>query len=247
MTLPQDDLTDQQLERYARHLVLPQVHEQGQLRLMAAKVGIIGLGGLGCPVAQSLAASGVGELRLIDPDLVDLSNLQRQSLHTTADIGKPKVQSAAQKIAALNPEVRVDARQLALESGKAQQLLSGLDLVIDGCDNGPTRLATAHAAEALGIPLVSGAIYQFEGQISAFRPYLGTGHPRLTEVFPGLAEPVEGQACADVGVFSPLCQVVGGIMASEAMKLIIGIEPNLDGKLMLMDLRDLQIRVFSVS
>ena len=178
----QDELSDEQLFRYARHLVLNQISEQGQLKLLNAKVAVIGAGGLGAPTLLYLAASGLGSITIIDHDEVELSNLQRQIIHTNSSIGNKKALSAQKTLSAINPEVTILPIATALDHSNALALLKGHDLIIDGSDSWQTRLSAAQAAQALKIPLLYGAIYQFDGQMTLLRPYKDT--PSLNDIFP---------------------------------------------------------------
>lgn len=246
MTKHLQDLSDAQIERYARHLVLPDIDEEGQLALLNSRVAVVGGGGLGCAVVQSLAAAGVGHITVFDADVVELSNLQRQVLHTTADIGQPKVDSIRAAVAALNPDVTLEARPVAVTPEAARDQLAGHDVIVDGCDNAPTRLAVADAAEALGIPLVAGAIFQCEGQMTTLKPYQ-PGMPRLLDFFPDLASPRPGQSCAEVGVFAPLCPLLGAWMASEVIKERLGLGQGLVGRLLMLDLMAARVQVFQLA
>lgn len=221
-----------QLARYARQLRLPEVGLAGQQRLRRAKVLCVGAGGLGSPVALYLAAAGVGELGLIDADVVDLSNLQRQLLHTTARVGVPKVASAAETLAALNPDVRLTLVQEHLDAGNAARLLRGYDLVVDGSDNFATRYAINDAALAAGVPVVHAAIQAFEGQLTAFGP---RGRPCYRCLFPAPPPPGAAPSCAEAGVLGVLPGVLGTLQATEALKLLLGIGQPLFGRLVLVD------------
>ncbi len=240
------ELSDAQIERYARHLVLPEIDEEGQVRLLRSRVAVVGGGGLGCAVVQSLAAAGIGQITVFDPDVVELSNLQRQVLHTSHGIGQAKVASIQRAVAALNPDVRLEGRQEAVTHEQAGEQLAGHDLIVDGCDNGPTRVAVAEAAKALALPLVSGAIFQSQGQMTTLKPY-EAGQPDLLDFFPELANPRPGQSCADVGVFAPLCPLLGAWMASEAIKELLGIGQSLAGRLLMLDLLSARVRIFDMA
>lgn len=230
------DLTDSQLERYARHIVLHELGGPGQQRLLAARVGLIGAGGIGSPAALYLAAAGVGHLRIIDDDRVDLSNLQRQVLHATSDIDRPKIESARDRIAALNPDVRTEGIATRLSAGNAAGLLSGLDLVIDGSDSFATRLAVNDACITLGLPLVSAALGPFEGQLAVFR-----GHEDdqpCYRCFLG-EEPPAGsdRSCAEIGILGAVAGVMGSWAALEAIRELCGIGDSLAGRMLLLDAR----------
>jgi adenylyltransferase/sulfurtransferase len=224
-------LTDAELERYQRHIVLKEVGGQGQARLKAATVAVIGAGGLGSPCLQYLAAAGVGQITLIDDDVVSLSNLQRQTLFTTADIGRPKVEAAAERLQALNPHVVVEPIEARLTAETAAMLLSEHDVVADGCDNFQTRTDVNRAAVRLGIPLVSAAIGPFEGQLGVFAGHL-PDQPCYA-CFAGLPGDVPGTSCADIGVLGAVAGLVGAAQALEVLRLITGFGDSRIGKLWL--------------
>lgn len=221
-------LSDDEIERYARHLMLAEVGGVGQRRLKAARVAVVGVGGVGGPAALDLAAAGVGRLRLIDPDVVSLSNLQRQVQFATADVGRPKVEAAAERLAALNPHVTVEARPDALSPRTARDLLTGCDVVIDGTDDFGVRRAVNAACLDLGLPLVSGALGRWSGQVGVF-----AGRPCWACLVPGT--PPEAETCARVGVIGALAGVVGSLCALEAVKLIAGAGAPLTGRLLVLD------------
>ncbi len=225
-------LTADQRERYARHLVLPEVGEKGQQKLLDSKVAIVGAGGLGSPVALYLAAAGVGHLAIIDHDVVDLSNLQRQILHTVDRIGRPKVDSARQTLAAINPDTQVVAHRTQLQASNILELLRDYDLIIDGADNFPTRYLINDASLHLRIPVVHGSIFRFEGQASVFMPYVG---PCYRCLFAEPPPPELSPNCAEAGVFGVLPGIIGSIQAMEAIKLLLGIGDSLAGRLLLYD------------
>ena len=220
--------SDDEVERYARHLVLREIGGQGQQRLKSARAAIVGAGGLGAPAALYLAAAGVGEIALIDPDVVSLSNLQRQVLYAAADIGRGKVAAAAERLAALNPNVRVRPVEARLDADNARELLRGYEVVLDGTDDFATRFAVAAACVELRVPLVSGAIGRWTGQIGVF-----TAKPCYRCLVPEI--PPEAETCAVVGVVGALAGVVGSMMALEAIKLIAGAGEPLTGRLMVLD------------
>jgi molybdopterin/thiamine biosynthesis adenylyltransferase/rhodanese-related sulfurtransferase len=226
-------MTDEQRRRYSRHTMIPEIGEQGQLRLLDAKALLIGAGGLGSPAAMYLAAAGVGTLGIVDFDVVDVSNLQRQILHQTDDVGRPKVETAAEAIAALNPDVTVVPHRLVLRSDNAMDVIRGYDVVINGSDNFPTRYLVNDACAMLGIPLVDGSIYRFEGQVAVFDP--ARGGPCYRCVYPDPPPPGEVPSCAEGGVLGVLPGIVGSLQASEALKLILGIGEPLAGRLLLFD------------
>jgi molybdopterin-synthase adenylyltransferase len=220
--------SDEEVERYARHLVLREIGGPGQQRLKAARVLIVGAGGLGAPAALYLAAAGVGELTIVDPDTVDRSNLQRQVLYETDDAGRLKVEAAGERLVALNPNVEVVRIAEALTRANARALISGHDLVLDGTDDFATRFAVNAACVAEGITLVSGAIGRWTGQVGVF-----VGRPCYRCLVPDI--PPDAETCAAVGVVGALAGVVGSMMALEAVKLIAGAGAPLTGRLMIYD------------
>jgi sulfur-carrier protein adenylyltransferase/sulfurtransferase len=227
------DFTEDQVLRYARHIILPNIGGEGQRKLMQAKVLLIGAGGLGSPAAMYLAAAGVGTLGLVDFDRVDLSNLQRQLLHDTEDVGRPKVESAKERLNSLNPNVEVNAHDVVLTSQNAFEVLEPYDVIVDGTDNFPVRYLVNDAAQMLGKPLVYGSIYQFEGQASVFLP--GSETPCYRCLFPHPPPPGTVPSCAEAGVFGVLPGIIGSIQAVEAIKLVVGVGEPLVGKLLLFD------------
>lgn len=231
-----DPLSPEESRRYARHLVLKGFGGAGQQKLKAARVAVIGAGGLGSPAIAYLAAAGVGELTILDPDTVSLSNLQRQILHGVDDLDRGKAESAADFVGGINPHVRVHARNEALTDETARELLAGHDLVLDGTDNLVTRRATAAAAEALTMPLVSGAVSMFSGQVTIFAPHLGG--PRHEAIFPQTASDDALPSCEANGILGPVTGVIGTLMAMEAIKLITGLGKPLIGRLLIYDARE---------
>ena len=227
------DFTEDQVLRYARHIILPNIGGEGQRKLMRAKVLLIGAGGLGSPAAMYLAAAGVGTLGLVDFDRVDLSNLQRQLLHDTDDVGRPKVESATERLRSLNPNVDVIPHDVVLSSENAFEIMEPYDVVVDGSDNFPVRYLVNDATQMLGKPLVYGSIYQFEGQASVFLP--GSETPCYRCLFPNPPPPGTVPSCAEAGVFGVLPGIIGSIQAVEAIKLVIGVGEPLVGKLLLFD------------
>jgi molybdopterin/thiamine biosynthesis adenylyltransferase len=221
-------------ERYARHLLLPEVGAAGQAKLGAARVVLIGAGGLGSPAALYLAAAGVGTLTLIDDDNVEKSNLQRQVLHTDARVGLAKVESARQTLTALNPRVQVAARRERLRAANVETLLAGHDVVIDGADNFPTRYLLDAACRRLRLPLVYGAVHRFTGQVSVFDARREDS-PCYRCLFPQPPAPEEAPNCAEAGVLGVLPGVIGLLQASEAIKLLLGIGTPLVGRLLCFD------------
>jgi molybdopterin-synthase adenylyltransferase len=229
------DLTDTQFERYARHLILDEVGEAGQMRLMAARVLVVGAGGLGSPMLLYLAAAGVGTLGIVDDDTVDLSNLQRQVVHPTARIGVPKVESAAQTIAALNPDVAVEGHACRLDETNAERLVGSYDLVADGSDNFATRYLLNDVCHKLAKPLVAAALSPFEGQVSTFKSHLGPPHPCYRCLF---REPPPQDAvprCVEAGILGAVAGVIGTIQATEVLKELLGIGDSLSGSLLIYD------------
>lgn len=220
--------TPDEVERYARHLVLREIGGPGQQKLRAARVLMVGAGGLGAPAALYLAAAGVGVLGLADPDIVSLSNLQRQVLYETADVGRAKVDAAAGRLHGLNPHVQVEAHAVRVEAGNAAEVIAGYDLVLDGTDDFATRFAVAGACAAAGTPLVSGAIGRWTGQVGVF-----TAKPCYRCLVPEI--PPDAETCAAVGVVGALAGVIGAMMALEAIKLIAGAGEPLAGRLLLYD------------
>ena len=231
---PGPELTPAQVSRYSRHLLVPGMGIEAQRRLLAARVAVVGAGGLGSPILAYLAAAGVGHLTVIDDDLVDVTNLQRQVLHGTADLGRPKVESAAGYVRGLNPDVTVTTHQVRVGPGNAEQLLVGHDLVLDGADNFPTRYAVSDACVALGVPVVWAAVLRFDAQLSTFVPGVDEA-VNLRDLFPVPPRPEDVPSCAEAGVLGALVGQVGSIMAAEAVKLICGFGEPLVGRVLLVD------------
>ncbi|WP_167195404.1 molybdopterin-synthase adenylyltransferase MoeB [Brevibacterium pigmentatum] len=226
---PVESLSPAELERYSRHLSLPGFGLEGQRRLRAASVLVIGAGGLGSPVLNYLAAAGVGSITVIDDDVVETSNLQRQVIHRDADVGRPKVTSAADALHRLDPNIAVRTIEGRLTPENALELFADHDVVLDGADNFATRYLSNDAAELTGTPLVWGTIFRFAGQVSTFVP----GHgPMLRDLFPDIPEPDSVPNCAEGGVLGVLCGTVGSAMATEAIKLICGIGAPFIGRLL---------------
>ncbi len=225
-------LTNEQKERYRRHLVIPEVGEEGQAKLLRSKVLLMGAGGLGSPAALYLAAAGVGTLGIVDMDAVDLSNLQRQVIHTQDRAGKPKTESARMTIQALNPDVKVVPFQERLTSENVLRVLEGFDMVIDGGDNFPTRYLLNDACVVLNKPNIHGSIYRFEGQVTTFIPHQGPCYRCLYPMPP----PAEmAPSCAEAGVLGVLPGIIGLLQANEALKLILGVGEPLVGRLLTFD------------
>jgi adenylyltransferase/sulfurtransferase len=239
----QVNLSSQEVARYSRHLIMPEVGMDGQKRLKAASVLLIGAGGLGSPLGLYLAAAGVGRIGLVDFDVVDFSNLQRQVLHGTPDVGRPKLHSAKDRLQAINPEVRIDLYETHLTSANALQILGPYDIVIDGTDNFPTRYLVNDACVLLGKPNVYGSIFRFDGQATVFYPGRG---PCYRCLYPEPPPPGEVPSCAEGGVLGVLPGLVGCIQATEAVKLILGRGEPLIGRLLLYDALEMRFREFKV-
>lgn len=229
------ELTEPQIRRYARHIVLAEIGGVGQARLIAARVLVIGAGGLGAPLLQYLAAAGIGTLGVIDHDRVDLSNLQRQVIHRTADIGASKVDSARRALAEINPEVRVIAHDERLTADNAQRIVAGYDIVADGSDNFATRYLLNDVCYRLRKILVSAAILRFDGQISTYKAWQGAGHPCLRCIFPAAPSEDAVPSCAQAGVLGALAGTLGALQATEVVKEILGIGRSLSGTLLMYD------------
>lgn len=238
-------LGDDQLDRYARHIVLREVGGAGQIKLLGARVAVVGAGGIGSPAIQYLAAAGVGQLTLIDDDVVALSNLQRQTLFATADIGRSKVDVAAERVAALNPDVAVTRVAARIDAANAAGLLAGHDVVLDGCDNFATRLAVADAALALRIPLVSAAVGQFDGQLATYRGW--EAEQPCYRCFVGDDPGRPDASCADQGVLGALTGALGSLAAMEAIRLVTGFGEDSAGRLLLIDALGLRFRTVRVA
>lgn len=231
------------LDRYSRHILLKEIGGQGQKRLRAAKVALVGLGGLGAPAALYLAAAGIGTLRLIDDDAVALSNLQRQILFRTADIDRPKVEVGAQALHALNPGVAIEPHAIRLTYENARSLVDGVDLIIDGCDDFATRFAVNYASHALGVPLVSAAVGRWDGQLAVFNA--AADAPCYRCLVPEI--PPDAEPCARQGIVGALTGVVGAFAALEAIKLIAGAGNPLSGRLWIFDGLSAQSRTVALA
>ena len=229
------ELTDLQLERYARHVILDEVGEAGQARLLNSRVLVVGAGGLGAPLLQYLAAAGVGTLGIIDDDHVELSNLQRQVIHTTRNVGKSKVESAAEFIAAINPDVKVEIHNARLNVANAADLIARYDLVADGSDNFPTRYLLNDACYLGRKPLVFAALLRFDAQLSVFKAHLGAPHPCYRCLFPEAPPEDLVPRCEQAGIFGALAGTVGALQATEALKELLGIGETLSGRLLIYD------------
>ncbi len=238
-----DGLTPVQRQRYSRHLLIPEVGPGGQARLLASRVLLVGAGGLGSPAALYLAAAGVGTLGIVDFDVVDLSNLQRQVLHTTDRVGEPKVASAARTIGALNPDVRVVAHELLLGADNAAEVIAGYDVVIDGTDSFETRYTLNDAAVAAGIPVVHASVYRFEGQLTVFVP---GGGPCYRCLYPSAPPPELAPNCSAVGVLGVVPGIMGLLQANEAIKLLLRVGTPLVGRLLLFDALDGEFRELEI-
>jgi adenylyltransferase/sulfurtransferase len=233
-------LSSSDIARYSRHIRLPQVGMEGQEKLAKSRVLIIGMGGLGSPVALYLAAAGIGTLGLAEFDKVEAHNLQRQILHKDASVGKAKIESAKHELSALNPNINLECHPQGIQQESAVELISKYDLVVDGSDNFPTRYLVNDAAYFAKRPLVYGSIFQFEGQVSLFHP--NEGGPCYRCLFPSMPEPGTVPNCEQAGVFGALCGVVGSLQSMEAIKHLLEIGVSLDGKLMVVDALDMNFR-----
>jgi molybdopterin-synthase adenylyltransferase len=230
-------LTEAQFERYARHIILDEVGEEGQAKLMASRVLVVGAGGLGSPLLLYLAAAGVGTLGVIDDDAVDLSNLQRQIIHPTALIGHAKVESARAAIAAINPEVAVEAHGVRLDEGNAAALVRRYDIVADGSDNFSTRYLLNDICYAERRPLVAAALSPFDGQLSTFKAYLGAPHPCYRCLFREPPPPDLVPRCETAGILGAIAGVIGTLQATEVLKELLGLGESLSGQLLMYDAR----------
>jgi adenylyltransferase/sulfurtransferase len=237
------ELSQAEVARYSRHLIMPEVGLQGQKRLKVASVLLVGAGGLGSPLGLYLAAAGVGRIGIVDYDVVDFSNLQRQVLHGTPDVGRPKLLSARDRLRAINPEVHLDLFDTRLTSANALSILAPYDVVIDGTDNFPTRYLVNDACVLLDKPNVYGSIFRFDGQASVFYPGRG---PCYRCLYPEPPPPGEVPSCAEGGVLGILPGLIGCIQATEAVKLILGIGSPLVGRLLLYDALQMSFREFKV-
>src|SRR5438445_7196356 len=236
-------LSNDEIRRYSRHLILPEVGLSGQKKICSTSVLCIGAGGLGSPIAMYLAAAGIGKLGIVDFDTVDFSNLQRQILHTDADVGRPKAQSAKETIAGINPNCEVALHNTRISSENAFELIRPYDIVVDGTDNFPTRYLTNDACVLLQKPNVYGSIFRFEGQASVFAPPRG---PCYRCLYPEPPPPGEVPSCAEGGVLGILPGLVGCIQATEAVKLILGSGAPLIGRLLLYDALQMTFQEFKI-
>ncbi|AHH94381.1 adenylyltransferase/sulfurtransferase MoeZ [Kutzneria viridogrisea] len=240
---PAAELTKEEVARYSRHLIIPDVGVDGQKRLKNAKVLVVGAGGLGSPALLYLAAAGVGTLGIVEFDVVDESNLQRQVLHGQSDVGRPKAESARDAVAEINPFVKVNLHQLRLDSSNALDVFADYDLILDGTDNFATRYLVNDAAVLLGKPYVWGSIFRFEGQASVFWAEHG---PQYRDLYPEPPPPGMVPSCAEGGVLGVLCASIGSIMVTEAIKLITGIGETLLGRLMVYDALEMTYRTIKI-
>jgi len=229
------DFTEAQFQRYARHLILDEVGEEGQAKLMAARVLVVGAGGLGSALLLYLGAAGVGTLGIVDDDVVDLSNLQRQIVHPTPRIGAPKVESARETLAALNPEVRVEPHPVRLDPSNVDALVGAYDLVADGTDNFTTRYLLNDACYRLGRPLIAASLAPFDGQLSTFKAHLGAPHPCYRCLFREAPPPDLIPRCETAGILGAVAGVMGTLQATEVLKELLGIGESLSGTLLLYD------------
>jgi molybdopterin-synthase adenylyltransferase len=245
------EFTEEQINRYARHILLPEVGGTGQEQLLNSKVLVIGAGGLGSPLILYLAAAGIGTIGVVDDDTVDLSNLQRQVLHHTADVGKPKVESAAEAVAAINPDVTLEAHQFRIDVSNAADLIGRYDLVADGSDNFSTRFLINDTCYFERKPLVSAAILRFDAQIATYKPFPGAAGENAGPCYRCLFRepPPPGQipTCAEAGVMGAMCGMVGSFQATEVIKELLGIGESLAGSLLICDGLGADVRKIKVN
>ena len=237
------NLTDAQRDRYSRHILLPEVGEPGQAKLLGAKVLLLGAGGLGSPAMLYLAAAGVGTIGIVDADVVDASNLQRQIVHATSRLGTPKVESAAKALRDLNPDVKVETYEERLTSANVDRIFSPYDVIVDGCDNFPTRFLVNDASVFLNKPVVHGSIFRFDGQVTTFVP--GSG-PCYRCWYPEPPPPHLAPSCQEAGVLGILCGIIGTLQATEAIKLILGKGDTLVGRVLTYDSLKMKFREFKL-
>jgi adenylyltransferase/sulfurtransferase len=238
-------LTDEQLERYARHIVLKEIGGAGQARLSSADVAVIGAGGIGSPAILYLAAAGVGTIRVIDDDRVALSNLQRQVLFGTGDVGAPKAEAAMAAVARLNPDVKLVPINARIDAGNAALILRDADVILDGCDNFATRLAVADAAQALRIPLVSAAVGPFEGQMSTYRGW--EADKPCYRCLVGAPDDAPERNCAETGVIGALTGAIGSLAALEVIRALVPFGRDMAGRLLIADLLSMRFRTIDVA
>ena len=232
-------LTPEQVKRYSRHIIMPQIGSGGQRKLLESKVLIIGAGGLGGPVAIYAALAGVGTVGIVDFDVVELSNLQRQVLHNSETVGRPKVESARETLLRYNPDVQVVTHEMPINSDNALELIGGYDVVVNGADNFPTRYLVNDASYLKGKPLVDGSILIFDGQVTTYLP----GHGCYRCLFPTPPPPGMVPNCAEAGVLGALTGLIGSIQATEVVKVILGIGQPLVGRLLLVDALSMELRM----
>lgn len=233
------DLTNDEKARYARHLILPQVGEAGQKKIKSASVLVVGAGGLGSPVLMYLAAAGIGKIGIIDDDKVELTNLQRQIIHSTSSIGELKTESAKRRINQINPEIIVEIFDTRLTIENAEEIINRYDVIVDGTDNFATRYTISDCCEILGKPWVFGSIHRFEGQVSVFNL---NGSPNYRDLFPKAPPPELAPNCAEAGVLGVLPGIIGSFQANEVLKIILEIDGILDSELLLIDTQTMNIR-----
>ena len=232
-------LTNDEKARYARHLILPQVGEAGQKKIKSASVLVVGAGGLGSPVLMYLAAAGIGKIGIIDDDKVDMTNLQRQIIHSTSSIGELKTESAKRRIKEINPEIIVDIFDTRLTIENAKEIIDGYDIIVDGTDNFATRYTISDCCEILGKPWVFGSIHRFEGQVSVFNL---NGSPNYRDLFPKAPPPELAPNCAEAGVLGVLPGIIGSFQANEVLKIVLEMDGILDSELLLIDTQTMNIR-----
>jgi len=228
-------MNQDQLRRYSRNIILPEISEEGQEKLLKSKVLVIGAGGLGSPVLLYLAASGVGKIGIIDNDKVDLSNLQRQIIHETTDVNRPKVESAADAVHDLNPDIEVEIYSQRLDEENAAEIISQYDVIADGCDNFETRFLVNDICYQEKKTLVSAAIHRFEGQLSTFKAYLGDGNPCYRCIYPEIPPPGTMPDCSQAGILGSVAGIMGSWQATEVIKEILGVGESLSGSLIVFD------------
>lgn len=236
------DFTDEQLERYARHIILKEVGGAGQMALLNARVLVVGAGGLGAPMLMYLAAAGVGTIGIIDDDEVELSNLQRQVIHRTGDVGVAKVESAAAKIRELNSDVKLELRKERLTPENAEEIISSYDIVADGTDNFKTRHLVSDTCVALKKTLVSAALGPYEGQIATFKPHAGDNLPCYRCFLPEEPAADQQRTCSDFGILGAVAGVVGSLQTLEVLKEITGVGDSLAGKMLMVDALSMNMR-----
>ena len=232
-------LSNDEKARYARHLILPQVGDLGQKKIKSSSVLVVGAGGLGSPVLMYLAAAGIGRIGIIDDDKVDLTNLQRQIIHSTSSIGELKIESAKRRINQINPEIRIEIFDKRLNIENAEKIINRFDIVVDGTDNFATRYTISDCCEILDKPWVFGSIHRFEGQVSVFNL---NGSPNYRDLFPKAPPPELAPNCAEAGVLGVLPGIIGSFQANEVLKIILGMDGTLDGELLLIDTITMNIR-----